>query len=202
VQIAFPANKVEQSGEMHMDQILLPVASLHTAKHALDYVMTKNRRERSWIHLLNVQRPIMAGEVTHFYTAEMITGARQAAGAEVLHPVRALLEAEGIGYTEQIVLGEPAETIARYAAERGCTSIVMGTRGMSAIGTLVLGSVATKVVNLTDIPVTLIKQPRETNIAALLPGSVRQQYPTRRQRRIETQDVIRGLIPALYTLPD
>jgi nucleotide-binding universal stress UspA family protein len=149
-----------------MDQTLLPVVSLHTAKHALDYVMTNDRREHSRIHLLNVQRPIMAGEITHFYTAEMITGARQAAGAEVLHTVRALLEAEGIGCTAQIVLGEPAETIARYAAEQGCTSIVMCTRGMSAIGTLVLGSVATKVVNLTDIPVTLIKQRREKNIAA------------------------------------
>jgi nucleotide-binding universal stress UspA family protein len=175
-----------------MDQILLPVASLHTAKPALEYVMTRNRRERSWIHLLNVQRSIMAGEVTHFYTAEMITSARQAAGAEVLHPVRALLGAEGIGCTAQIVLGETAETIARYATERGCTGIVMGTRGMGAIGTFVLGSVATKVVNLTDIPVTLIKQPRETSIAALLRSSVREQYHARRQQRIETQDMIQG----------
>jgi nucleotide-binding universal stress UspA family protein len=34
---------------------------------------------------------------------------------------------------------------------------VMGTRGMSAIGNLVAGSVATKVIHLTKLPVTLVK---------------------------------------------
>jgi nucleotide-binding universal stress UspA family protein len=33
----------------------------------------------------------------------------------------------------------------------------MGTRGMGAIGNLVLGSVATKVIHLTEVPVTLVK---------------------------------------------
>ena len=175
-----------------MNHVLLPIENLHTAKHALDYVITKNRCDPSWIHLLNVQRPIKAGEVTHFHTAEMIMDARQAAGAEVLRPVQRLLEAKGVAYTARIVVGETAETIARYAAEKGCTSIVMGTRGMSAIGTFVLGSVATKVVNLTDIPVTLIKQPREENVAALLRRALPEQYAARRHRRMETQDVVQG----------
>jgi nucleotide-binding universal stress UspA family protein len=71
----------------------------------------------------------MAGEVTHFYTAEMITGARQPAEAEMLQPVQGLFEAAGADYTARIVPGEPAETIGRYAPERGCTGIAMGTRG-------------------------------------------------------------------------
>jgi nucleotide-binding universal stress UspA family protein len=33
----------------------------------------------------------------------------------------------------------------------------MGTRGMGAVPNLLLGSVASKVVHLVDIPVTLIK---------------------------------------------
>jgi nucleotide-binding universal stress UspA family protein len=33
----------------------------------------------------------------------------------------------------------------------------MGTRGMSAIGNLFLGSVTTKVVHLANVPVTLVK---------------------------------------------
>jgi nucleotide-binding universal stress UspA family protein len=38
--------------------------------------------------------------------------------------------------------------------------VVMGTRGTTAISNLVIGSVATKVIHLTTIPVTLVKLPR------------------------------------------
>ena len=51
----------------------------------------------------------------------------------------------------------PAEVIARRAQELGCETIVMGTRGMGRMANLVMGSVATRVVQLTQTPVTLIK---------------------------------------------
>jgi nucleotide-binding universal stress UspA family protein len=175
-----------------MEKILLPVDGSHSAQRAIEYVVATNEEQRREIHLLNVQLPMRTKWLTPFPVVEMMVRARRNAGDEVLRPVRALLAAQDIDYTAQVLLGDPAETIARCAAERGCTSIVMGTRGMNAIGTLVLGSVATKVVNLTDIPVTLIPQPRETNIAALPSSSVREQYTARRQRRIETRDVIQG----------
>jgi nucleotide-binding universal stress UspA family protein len=35
--------------------------------------------------------------------------------------------------------------------------IVMGTRGQGAVGNLLLGSVATKVIHLSKVPVTLVK---------------------------------------------
>jgi nucleotide-binding universal stress UspA family protein len=43
------------------------------------------------------------------------------------------------------------------ARERGCDLIVIGTRGMSAIGNLLMGSVATKVLQLVDAPVLLVR---------------------------------------------
>jgi len=54
-------------------------------------------------------------------------------------------------------LGSPAETIDRVAREVGAYQIVMGTRGLGSLGNLFLGSVATKVVRLAQIPVTLVK---------------------------------------------
>ncbi|MDP1900390.1 MAG: universal stress protein [Rubrivivax sp.] len=47
--------------------------------------------------------------------------------------------------------------LARRADELGCDGIVMGTRGMTAIGSVVMGSVATKVVHAANVPVTLVK---------------------------------------------
>ena len=39
----------------------------------------------------------------------------------------------------------------------GCDAIVMGTRGLGTVQTLLLGSTALKVLHLVDVPVTLIK---------------------------------------------
>ncbi|HET9042709.1 MAG TPA: universal stress protein, partial [Burkholderiales bacterium] len=38
-----------------------------------------------------------------------------------------------------------------------CEGIVMGTRGLGSVATLVLGSVAHKVLHLTHVPITLVK---------------------------------------------
>ena len=139
--------------------ILLPVDGSHSIDRVVEYVVTGAKAyEGTEIHLLNVQPPIMTGEVTHFRTVEMIARARQAAGQEILRPVQSLLDAHGMRYTSQILLGDAARTIVRYASERGCDSIVMSTRGMSAIGNLVLGSVAAKVVSHAGVPVTLVKR--------------------------------------------
>jgi CBS domain-containing protein len=54
-------------------------------------------------------------------------------------------------------IGSPAEIIDRVAREVGAHQIVMGTRGLGSLGNLFLGSVATKVVRLAQIPVTLVQ---------------------------------------------
>lgn len=50
-----------------------------------------------------------------------------------------------------------APDIVKRAEELGCDGIVMGTQGRGAIGSLLMGSVAIKVVHLTRLPVTLVK---------------------------------------------
>jgi nucleotide-binding universal stress UspA family protein len=47
--------------------------------------------------------------------------------------------------------------IAQYAKEKGCDQIVMGTRGLGTVQGLLLGSVATKVIHLANVPVMLVK---------------------------------------------
>jgi len=41
--------------------------------------------------------------------------------------------------------------------ESGCTQVVMGTRGLGKIANLVLGSVASRVLHLINVPLTLVK---------------------------------------------
>lgn len=57
----------------------------------------------------------------------------------------------------QAAEGQPAQEIVRVAGECGADCIVMGTRGMNALGGLLLGSVAQRVVHLAAMPVMLVK---------------------------------------------
>jgi nucleotide-binding universal stress UspA family protein len=68
-----------------------------------------------------------------------------------------MLKAAAVPYETEILIGHTAEAIAHRADALGCDGIVMGTRGMTAIGSLMMGSIATKVVHAAHVPVTLVK---------------------------------------------
>ena len=53
--------------------------------------------------------------------------------------------------------GSAAAEILRVATECAADQIVLCTRGMGALGTLLLGSVAQRVVHLAELPVLLVK---------------------------------------------
>jgi nucleotide-binding universal stress UspA family protein len=53
-------------------------------------------------------------------------------------------------------VGPIAESIVEQAKESGSNMIYMGTRGMTALSNMVLGSVTTRVLHLAHIPVVLI----------------------------------------------
>jgi nucleotide-binding universal stress UspA family protein len=57
----------------------------------------------------------------------------------------------------ELIEGSPAEAIIDVANTRGSTVIVMGSRGMSAIAELVLGSTSHKVVSHASCPVLIVR---------------------------------------------
>ncbi|WP_088283095.1 universal stress protein [Ideonella sp. A 288] len=59
--------------------------------------------------------------------------------------------------TTMAAVGAIAAEIVRVAAEHKFDMIVMGTRGMTALGGLLLGSAAQRVVHLSSVPVLLTK---------------------------------------------
>lgn len=128
--------------------------SLRVVEHVIELV---RGREPMEIVLLNVQEPTEAWEVRSFLKPEELAAMQVAKGGDALAPARARLDAAGILCTPRVEIGPVAGTIARIARELGCNKIVMGTHGHSAIENLLLGSVATEVIRLTDVPVTLVK---------------------------------------------
>jgi nucleotide-binding universal stress UspA family protein len=78
-------------------------------------------------------------------------------GEKLLAPAKAELDRAGVRYTSFIEFGEPADVVAARAKEWAVDLIVMGTHGRTAVGTLLMGSVAQKVLREVDVPVMLVK---------------------------------------------
>lgn len=78
-------------------------------------------------------------------------------GAAILQPAIDAATAAGVKFTSELLLGTVPDVVVKHAEAKQCDGIVMGTRGMGAISNLVLGSIATKVIHLTKLPVTLVK---------------------------------------------
>ncbi|MEB3102182.1 universal stress protein [Ferviditalea candida] len=70
---------------------------------------------------------------------------------------RAKLEAAGANHSVQMLEGEPASMIAEYARQNGFDLILIGSRGMSELKELFLGSVSHNVVQHSRIPVLVVK---------------------------------------------
>jgi nucleotide-binding universal stress UspA family protein len=106
--------------------------------------------------LLNVQEQLerwyqhgLASDSSREHLKEQ--GQAQAAAAH------RLLDESGCSYEFLIMFGKPAETIVQVARDHGCSGIVLGTRGLSDMETVFIGSTSFKVVQLADTPVTLVK---------------------------------------------
>lgn len=141
-----------------MLKMLVPVDGSESAMRAVNHLVSISGwyREPVEIHLLNVQYPLH-GDVRMFVSDEQVRNFHHDEGLKALESARNALEGAKIPHVFHIGVGDPAEVIAQYAREKSCDQIFMGTRGLGRIAGMLMGSVATKVIHLTNIPVLLVK---------------------------------------------
>ena len=139
-------------------KILVPVDGSESANRAIDHAIQQATNQTGMdIHVLNVQIPILSGHVKMFISEQQLNDYYRDEGYAALKSAQERLKQVNVAHTHHISVGHVAETIAQYAKENTIDQIIMGTRGMGAISDFVLGSVATKVIHLSSVPVTLIK---------------------------------------------
>lgn len=68
-----------------------------------------------------------------------------------------LLTMEGIKHQVNILRGEPGPTVVQYANEKNFDCLVIGSRGLNALQSMVLGSVSHKVAKRVKCPVMIVK---------------------------------------------
>jgi nucleotide-binding universal stress UspA family protein len=141
-------------------RILVPVDGSAPANRAVAYGTTLAAgRDDAMITLVNVQGPetLEVSDVSAVMSrkADRQLAARRSKTA--LRKAHRICRDAQIKSETRVELGPIAETIDRLARQLGVDQIVIGSRGLGAIGRLVLGSVATKVAHLARVPVTLVK---------------------------------------------
>ena len=147
-------------------KILLPVdgspAAFEAVQHALRLV--QGGLQASFV-LVNVQEPASLYELVVAHDAEVIERVRGAAGAELLAPAEALLEAAGLQYESEVAGGDPANLLLELLENYGCTAVVMGACGIGESDSA-LGSVATALLHNSSVPVTVVRAPEFVETAA------------------------------------
>jgi len=95
------------------------------------------------------------------FSSDPVSGqpAASAAGDELAAVQEAVAEAEQVGVEAdfQFVQGDAAKAIVDYAREHDADLIVVGSRDLGSVKSLVLGSVSRDVVDHADRPVLVVK---------------------------------------------
>ena len=142
-----------------MHKILVPIDSSDNATRALQHAVRLAKEDGSVeLHIVNAHKPpIVYGEVAVYMSQEKAKQLQRQHSEIILKPAIEIAKAAGVKFTSEILIGDVPQALVKCAEDKGCDGVVMGTRGMGAIGNLVRGSVATKVIHLTKLPVTLVR---------------------------------------------
>ena len=139
-----------------MLRVLMPVDGSESAIRAVKLVIRKAPlyKEPFELHLLNVQHAFPGTLRGVHQQAQEI---HREEGLKALAPARKLLDEAGVTYAHHIGVGDAVEVIAHYVKDKRIEQLVMGTRGLGSVSGLLMGSVTSKIIQLVDIPILLVK---------------------------------------------
>ena len=136
-------------------KMLLAVDGSDGSMQAVQHVLALARDGlRLSVVLVNVQEPASLYEVMTAHDPEVIREVRGSAGADLLAPAEALLDAAGVPFESEVAGGAPAHLIVELAETYGCDAIVLGAPGEDSAGDVMPSVLAT-----SRWPVTVVCAP-------------------------------------------
>lgn len=147
---------------MECKQILVPVDGSQSSFCAASAAIELARAYEAEIEFLNVIsfEGVMAGKNSADHTSVLEDAV--VLGRKILENVLGLVP-DGIEARGRCVSGQAAEAILMAADECHADMIVMGTRGLGTIKSVLLGSVSRSVLADAKCPVTLVKENVESS---------------------------------------
>jgi nucleotide-binding universal stress UspA family protein len=145
--------------------ILVPHDFSGSANHAAAIARDQAKGHDGEIALLHVvELPSFGADATLVVTDKqaMPVSIREYAvtAAEAhLEEIAQRLRTDGVRVTTAVRVGNPVDEINRFAQERGCGLIAMGTHGRTGVRRLIAGSVTERVVRTSEVPVLALRHP-------------------------------------------
>lgn len=137
-------------------RILLPTDGGETTDRALEHAVDLATRYDAEVVVLYVVDP---GVVTGDIEVGSIVEEFESTGERVLEDVAERARAAGLErVTTELARGTPHRVILEYADEQDVDLIVMGTHGRTGLDRYLIGSVAGRVVRLSDVPVLTVRR--------------------------------------------
>jgi nucleotide-binding universal stress UspA family protein len=141
-----------------MKKILVPCDGSENAARAVRYAAAAARENPGIeLELLHVLDPMTFTSPAASLSPDDLSRLCPDEAERVLRPARRILEEAGVPCRVRCRVGPAAGEIVAQAHESGCDGIIMGTRGMGPLANVMIGSVASRVVHLVGVPVTLVK---------------------------------------------
>lgn len=139
-------------------RILLAVDGSPVAARAARFVvrLASKLKEEPDVVLLNADEPLLQSVAVHL-GVKGVEKYHADNGKLALKTAKTVLNRASVAYEEQLRVGDPAETIVKYANSSKCDLVVMGSHGRNAFKSLFLGSVTIKVLTHCEVPVTIVR---------------------------------------------
>ncbi|MBY0509192.1 MAG: universal stress protein [Rhodospirillaceae bacterium] len=138
-----------------MAKVLVPIDGSKNSIRALAYIALRARRgENIQAHVLFVQPTALP---SLYVTRSMIKDWQKAERDRVFSNPKIKTLTKRLKAHICLETGDVAEAILKAARKYRCAEIVMGSRGLGRLKRLILGSVATKIIHASPVPVTIVK---------------------------------------------
>ncbi|NHN58195.1 MULTISPECIES: universal stress protein [Halorussus] len=139
------------------DTLLVPTDGSEHAERAAEHALTLARAFDATVHLINVVDVQDAGGL---FSAggvdEAFVGRLEDEARDIIADLEALAE-PGDDVQTAVVRNRPSKGILAYADEHDVDLVFMGTHGRTGVNRYVMGSVAERIVRLSEVPVFTVR---------------------------------------------
>lgn len=109
------------------------------------------------LHLLHVKLPLPPGRARSVLGTEAVNNYYREESEAALASAEKLLHKKEVPFRASYRVGDVADEIQAYVKKNKIDMVVMGSHGHGALQNLVMGSVATKVLAVTKVPVLIVR---------------------------------------------
>lgn len=144
------------------NSILVPTdgspSALNAAILAKNYLKDGIVKRVTLVHVTSLNKEAgVKSQLMPVAVNEKLVRLVEGAGQEVIAKTQAIFTDEGLEVEVLVEFGEPAEAIVKLAKCRRFDLIIMGSRGLSKLKEILLGSISDQVIRLAKCPVMVVK---------------------------------------------